>query len=324
MKKVVFLTGAGASQPLRFPTTSEFYKAIPSNKELFDKILPTIFNILHNHKRSNDVEEVLDLLKPIDKMFDTPSGELITPAMRDSSYINELKTIYKLTRKFCFDKYSNDIRIDDVTKLYSPVLDEYEWQRNSLSLYTTNYDIVPHKLLQIAKSNSIDCYDGFTETGHWDISGYNGFDKGLKIYHLHGSVYWVKDNETEIKKINSLDPLRKNPQHTPEFIIFPGYKGNLENEIAFYSYPFGEFKKALKTADELVVIGFSFRDESICKAIIDSSKSNIKLRIKVIDINEPNFMNMFIFENKNWKGRWINILDDFASYPSHPMETLDE
>lgn len=100
-----------------------------------------------------------------------------------------------------------------------------------LNVFTLNYDGV---LEILCEKNDIYYYDGFGPT--WDTNGFDEEKYGLRIYKLHGSLYWLKSNSGKIirvpiKGINT-DDIRYLPDDSlSEMMIYPALQKEKYTEV---------------------------------------------------------------------------------------------
>jgi hypothetical protein len=214
-----------------------------------------------------DVEDVLSL---VDSVATGPSA-LMTP--RDPGVLSRLG---EATRRLIYQKCSVVSAPRCVNHYLSLIGGLSPAATSHAAIFTTNYD------------RTFECC--FTATGFGDtlsFQGYkprlvNGFMTGphggfvwskdayaaaidggpqnewrIPLYKLHGSVGWISkaglayDVGTELQRDIDRPPL----------LVFPGYKGLPSNSISrFARY---RLLEELEKADQVLVIGFSFRDDYI-------------------------------------------------------------
>jgi hypothetical protein len=305
MQATIF-TGAGASKPLDYSTTTEFF---PSDNAFPKPNYLNFFNHIKEHLGVSgvvDVEKVLEVLQPAEENLKTLSGKFIAKKLTDN-WGNLIPSFTEYIRGRCFDLYGFYPNEDKVNELYNPLLDIVRWKEQKISLFTVNYDPVTDAIMEIAEQMKIPSYDGFKPRGRWDPSGYNDIKKGFNIYRLHGSMSWIKQGA---HVINTRDYSRRSG-NTKHLIIYPGYKGNPENEEeeVFY-YPHNALRTQLEKTDLLIVIGFSFRDNHINSILNNAFKKNPGLKLIVINDKLPQGLSKLETYNEN---SVVHIKDKFGN-----------
>lgn len=173
---------------------------------------------------------------------------------------------------------------------------------NRLKLFTTNYDLL---FEQAANECGFTIIDGFTFTFPRVFNG-NNYDydivirknsritaqenyasKVFHLYKLHGSLDWVKDDETDqIKKCDFIN--NKKP-----VMIFPS---SIKYETS-YEQPFFEMMSRFQTELRmenalLIIIGYSFGDKHINSMILEALELNQSLQLVIVDPFIENFKDM--------------------------------
>ncbi len=100
----------------------------------------------------------------------------------------------------------------------------------------------------------------------------------IKLYKLHGSVNWRRDG-------NFVYRVPRKQTHKQNAIIYPGYKDTPKEEP--FKSLHSAFSEELNSTDLLIAIGFSFRDVTLNKIILDALDTNKKLRILIWNPNLP-------------------------------------
>jgi len=176
---------------------------------------------------------------------------------------------------------------------------------NVLRVYSLNYDRVMQAVFQ---ESGIRVFQGFRPDDIVPKEGnqsqypdtkriLTSFDEHC-IYHLHGNIYWEPDNINP----NGLDGYSFRNAYFPPILSNTGYQYFnaeknkplfLSNIITGYSKvqrtnltPFKQMASAFDidchTADEIIVVGYSFGDEHINDTIRQAKKANQSVKIIVI------------------------------------------
>ncbi|HEY6873803.1 MAG TPA: SIR2 family protein [Geobacteraceae bacterium] len=274
---ITIFTGAGASRALRYPTTGEFFTTGKGKQLQQDNVYQNALGYLQ--KNILDVEDILRLLYPFVALKGSPTGDFIYKHL-SGHWLSNVPNFVTRTNSICFDHYGRVPTESEVKQLYMPVLDLCKWQKDSVSIFTTNYDPVTDVIMELAESNNIQSYDGFNRFGTWDSGGYSKVkSSGIGVYRLHGSMSWVEINNG-IR--NTRDYSRREPGSVEHLIIYPGYKGNPEIEgHSAFRFAHTALRKELGETSAVLIIGFSFRDPHLNDIFHEALTTNQKLRMVV-------------------------------------------
>ena len=156
-----------------------------------------------------------------------------------------------------------------------------------LKLFTTNYDLL---FEEAARRNKVTIIDGFSNTEPREFDGgYFNYDLVKRekstdnlelisnlfhLYKVHGSMDWEQNGSTIIKTKNPSKPL----------IIYPR---DTKYELS-YDQPFLEmmarFQSSLREPNSsLLIIGFGFNDIHLSEPVLSAIKSNISLKVLIVD-----------------------------------------
>jgi hypothetical protein len=128
----IVLTGAGASKPLGYATTAEFFDAelsglawSPNQANVFTALV----NVLGNG--SKDVENILRVLQPAEDFLKTASGDLLRQLSalhsQQDHYSKPIAALAKQVRERCFDVYGAEPNDNKVEEIFSPLLQLLNW-----------------------------------------------------------------------------------------------------------------------------------------------------------------------------------------------------
>ena len=282
---IVLFTGAGASVPFGYPTTTEFFNKEPTLK--FNESEQTIFTTLKEEldaKGQGDLEVVLEHLDSNLNHFDSEHGKFFLKISNSEKQNVLMEQIRDKLRKKCFQVYGQTPDSNLVDKIFCDLIKDCLDLRDDIQLFTTNYDPITDVILEkFILDYGKEVYDGFNRVNNaWDKTGYDKQPNSIKIYRLHGSINWVEGNDGRVRKLPVNDPgpspYRKN------IIIYPGYKGDIENAPEIFRDPHHALRESLSKAKILVIIGYSFRDENINKIFKERSAEK-RERIPVLIVN---------------------------------------
>jgi len=276
---VTILTGAGASRPLGYPTTTEFFPE-PGGAAPNAAVLAALTKQLGDPV---DVEKALAILDPIVEFRTTPSGRFLH-SRRGTNWWEEIEAFTTWTQERCFELYGVLPELEQVRELYSPLLDLLDPSTQTVSLFTANYDPVTDFIIEIGEAQDIRCFDGFGQAGWWQPSTYGQGRTGLDIFRLHGSMSWVLQGG-RVKNTRDYSLRRGKTSH---LVIYPGYKGDpMDDPQEVYRFAHDALCRDLLTTNVLIAVGFSFRDEHITKAVTDAFRQNSDLRLVIVNPEWP-------------------------------------
>ncbi len=315
----VFLFGAGASAPLGLPVTKGFladFKPEDNKVKLLFLTLLQFFNI--KDKKELDIESVFAVLNEvadIDKgllwfllrenhQWKTPSINQCRPLA--PNILDEIKSvstslIYKI-KKHVFEKLAA-INAKNAFDLYWDIFKDYDFDKNPLVIFTTNYDLV----VESAFRTGLKLRDEWKHKGVKRIyRGFRPLDEGnvfdferkimesfgtVSIIKLHGSIDWRPYGDSIV--LGGIDT-PANPD--APFLVYPGYKGVPDREP--YISLHLAFLNKLTEADRLVCIGFAFRDAYINSILHHALSVNDRLRIAAVAPEFPDDSAFFDLQKK--------------------------
>jgi len=305
-RNIVIFAGAGASRALpdtKFPTTIEFFNLLPQSVRE-----NAYFSFIENYIRSSrgadviDIEEILLELQTLLAFLKSANDKktIIGQAVASKlvSYINpgwnfghlqgggaELaKALQNLQGKIneqVYNLYSKEPTDNELDETWNALLKQLIESYN-VDIFTTNYDLVIESSIQSVSTETA-MYRYLGATGryqkHLDLKQWQesvNRSDGL-LTKLHGSLNWKLHDEQIL-----LGDWAFTGDHAKQVIIYPGFKG--QSDAVFFD-PFHDYlTRSLARADDLLVIGFAFRDEIINQ--IFRSSLNPKSSITVMDTNK--------------------------------------
>lgn len=328
--KLIF-AGAGASKATsseKYPTTVEFYDRTNSLLER-SNLYKVVRQYLSNQKKKSDpnnevvidIEEIIWEVEKVKKFADDLGSdrELYGIVTRDQDLMKEVggdigkmssmsaqlsaaaTNLANLINEQVYELYSPLAETEELDRCWMPLLEPLLESGVWVEVVTTNYDQVLEACIQnlIQTNKSLRLETGRVEgvnttlnASLWEPSEVSAvrrstLARGL-LTKLHGSINWTRrDNQSD--KTIYLGPPQFSGNHRRQVIIYPG------NKEALSQPPFSLFAKHLanviKETQELVFIGFAFRDEIVNKLLVD----NISPDAKIFNINRsgipPKFPN---------------------------------
>lgn len=290
MISYALLTGAGASVPFGFPTTTQFFE---HGGKPWSISPPELFELVKKHlgtpSKPPDVEDVLGLLDPAADFFKGESGKFIAFVLSgrvSKPFVNlpsQVPAAAEEIKRRCHDLYGSEPERDEVAKLYEPLFELLEWKKHAVPWFTTNYDRTAQAMLRIAHDQGVSRADGFVVNSEYSPSEFDSARTGLKVYRLHGAIHWFVENDIFKDQVHGSYVLGRRA------FIPPGFKGDpRRGPDGPHKDAHIQFANELKRVNCLVVIGFSFRDATLNEILRDALEVNESLIVRSINPSIPN------------------------------------
>jgi hypothetical protein len=305
MKRVV-LTGNGLSVALNLDfslqsITERFFKRLDENhKEFIKHHMKENYSQLDFEEAIAAIEQVYDSLAHYQKFLNGDKGKnfMDSHSLKNDSFEEHINAIQNIIHQYTssiLDLIINNVRQADITDKLQPFVDwllETIDDSDEIDLFTLNFDLLLETILLtyyekdkfadfhfrgkkwVAIDNEWQYY--FDPDRSKQIHQEN-YSNNVRLHHLHGSLSSFKDLESgRIFKITT-DSLRSSNLYENIFkhgvipsIVTGGGKSLKVQQNPFHFY-YNEFKKSMAIeealCDELYIIGYSFRDNHINKAI---------------------------------------------------------
>jgi hypothetical protein len=155
---------------------------------------------------------------------------------------------------------------------------------HGLTIATLNYDVSVEHAAQAGGISLSTGIERWLQDGRWSWP-----KESIRLLKLHGSINWVWDRSEYVEGHlpQTTVAVTENPaaDARPPAVVF-GQRGKLRAQGPFLSL-LAEFESQLATADRLIVIGYSFRDDHVNEAIRRWTAEDINRKIVVIDPGWP-------------------------------------
>ena len=287
---MLFLFGAGASKPAQIPDINEMTKMFLSEPlRLAD---PDV-----KKKAYNDLKIDIEVLKCVTESYygkvDLEFLMSLILQLGEKNFSDVIASKHEGIKKISQSNLDFlRVLINEYIRKECERIDlhsmEFLWplaglvdDDRPLSIFTLNYDGLVEAFCE---SNDLSYSDGFGP--YWDPENFNG--KKVNVYKLHGSLYWFKTASGKMLRVPikgmNLDKMKHlTDEPLSEIMIYPALRKNKQSQV--YLWLHNKFLEELKKTDTCVIVGYSFRDEDIRNAIVDSLKVNKKLWLIVISPN---------------------------------------
>ncbi len=291
--KIAFFLGAGASVCAGLPTTKTLMNG------MFVKHQNCVFGPILTKYEGDDIEDLYGDIKSLlglksnkvlaelpaacagervlkvaldseenesNMQRDCKEHALLGTSDSDPSLFEEVFGQLKALQLAVRDHMFNTIRIDpkrfaEYEKMFVQ-LREFAGDEH-MTVVTTNYDMLVE---EYCSNNDIKVVDGFTRGPHslrgtW-LGQFNTDCYHIKLVKLHGSLNWRKNSDGEIICENAV------VSHDSIQDVFVAPTPTEKNRTnAPFNELLAQFNVILRNLDLLVVIGFSFRDKTLCEMI---------------------------------------------------------
>jgi NAD-dependent SIR2 family protein deacetylase len=177
------------------------------------------------------------------------------------------------------------LRIDDRQRVaYLAPLINLAQTQGSLTIATLNYDRSVENAAEVAGQPYETGIETWLSRGDFDWA-----PDGLRLLKLHGSIDWVADNESQagalpLQQIRKVADVEEKGYYERPAVVF-GEAGKLRAEGPYLELLLA-WAAALRLADTLLVIGYSFRDQHVNELIARWFNADSQRRIVVVDTND--------------------------------------
>ena len=258
--------------------------------------------IIENNYQSINIELLLEALINLEKE-DHILFSILTYPDEVKKYNMFYGVLKNILIKFIRDECEN---ISTVNYLYP--LTTFEYNEDALDIFTLNYDGTIEKMCM---ENDIIFSDGFKED--WNHKYFEEKNLKIRLYKLHGSLYWFKTEtgkyiKLPIKKIDVENLLYFMDEKISETVIWP----MLTKDVSTGPFPWllEKFRQKLKTSDLCFIMGYSFGDEYIKRIILDQMQINSNLWLLILDHNANTLKSILCKNNDDLKHRILTMTMD--------------
>lgn len=294
-----WLFGAGISYQSNIPLMDPMTRKIES--ELGENSLETFTKVKEFLPGSSHIEHYLSHIGDLLALLDRSQNFEIT--MNDIKYeYSSLHTLYKEIISIIGDlvRFGYKDSVDLKGNINSPIVEIIHHQefvkklfnrRSNLenitrvNFFTTNYDTLLEDALALEKKTVIDGFTGGA-MGFWNPDEFNiEFQPGFyKVYKLHGSIDWYKDEEKGLIRCRYGT---KYLSDNSNLLIYPQATKYVETQKDPFAFLFSKFRDSLNISRDniLVVCGYSFGDNHINNEIemalsLPNNKTNLIIFVK--------------------------------------------
>lgn len=281
-KRIGFFFGAGTSMALGIPGIQKLTEQVLESLHEKDKIE----TLKDDTSTIEDILNILRLVREItkespDKQYEGITGECAKKL--DSDICNK---IYEIISKKENELLKENNNLEVPLKFFAWL----NWLSRDYTkeIFTTNYDLILEKALEILR---IPYFDGFTGANE-PFFVPESIEKNeirecppiswIRLWKLHGSLgwFWKKTPNDDSYRIIRLSALAKGQDANNELVIYPSKeKYESSRKQPFIAY-FDRLKNYLVECEGIFIIaGYSFYDEHINDIILNGLKQNNRLNV---------------------------------------------
>jgi len=236
--------------------------------------------------------------------------EKLTKAIHSAEKISGKGKIFEDTSERMIVNLINLVWIKEYENVsyLKPILSVFRKQ-NQLCVATLNYD---NSIELLTSNNSVECNTGIRD---WSETGeLKNKNNSVFLLKIHGSIDWKLERKTishdrplPQSKIEIVDADNVNKEYYRPAVIF-GQRNKLTAEGPFLDLMHA-FQKELSKNDQVIVIGYSFRDDHINEYLTQWINNSSTNRMVVIDPDIDNKSTEFVLNVRNLLPNRIEIIN---------------
>lgn len=266
-KKIGILLGAGAPVSINVGTDGTWKPLIPDIKGLTEIVKGSLlggniiaFNAIATSLGDDNIELILSRIRSLAEVI----GEAEVHGLNSKGYTEMSKLICKKIKEVVNQSlpegenpYSHLISwINGINRDYA------------VEIFTTNYDLLLEEAMEKARTPYFDGFSG-SKSAFFDPSSISSNDmptRWIRLWKLHGSINWSKNDKGEIVRGDGLDEGN---------MVYPSHIKYDQTQSAPFSSLFDRLKNFLLEPDSLLLTtGFSFADSHITAKLDECLSEN--------------------------------------------------
>ena len=298
----VFFFGAGASMAAGVPDTKGFVDAFRKSLEGHPEDLADLDGLLKVLSQAGQQADVEALLEALDFLDPDTRSKIPALAVAKPNY-QFSKTSAAALRKRLHDLIVRKAVVHPSGIGYLDPLADYFQSESPLDVFSVNYDTCVELFCHTRR---IKFTDGFGV--EWRPSEFERHDIQLRLIKLHGSVLWYETSAGGCIRIPTLPESGEHMLFTHEtaqpLMLYPARKWGYAEPLL---HNLELFRTRLSQPDtrNIIVVGYSFRDEHLRRIFFDVLRANLEARIILIS---PDAWTIYQHQ--------LEFLDDARSIPS--------
>ena len=261
-----FLLGAGCSVCAGKPMIEELTESVLKGS---DKKLEQHFkNLTTGTGRSATVEDLITYLVRYRQVLITLSNK-----KKHNISVEEIDDWLYKVKNSIVSKIADNWESSECHERFLQRLCEQQSQRPPTDIFSLNYDTLLEASLDKLRIPYIDGFRGannaWFEPATFEETEIKYRLFRYRLFKLHGSVNWVNDKEHRVRRGHSV----KQERASVPVVIYPSEQKSQEIQYGVFETLMDQFRKRLRWSgvnNHLVVLGYSFNDHHINKAIQDA------------------------------------------------------
>ena len=248
-----YLFGAGCSKCANKPLIDELTQLVLND---VDDELVELFKTLRSvNDRAPTIEDLMNHLLQYRNILTTSNTSLGNITIKDiDRWIPSLKR--NIVEKISDDWKPSCYHVRFFSRLGKP--------HGYRDIFSLNYDTVIEASLDYICILYIDGFQG-TNLGWFDAEIFEDNSAKFRIFKLHGSINWIRDETERVRRTNSIG--------SEPVVVYPSERKYIETQFGVYETLMSRFRSNLRTPKQntyLITLGYSFNDDHINEAIHDS------------------------------------------------------
>ncbi|WP_417703845.1 SIR2 family protein [Pseudomonas sp.] len=267
-KKIGVLMGAGAPVSINIgPSNDDWISLIPNLQGLTKTVKENlsakelkVYQDLEESILSPNLEKVLSKIRALNEVI----GDSIVYGCNSIEFLELSEKICNLIR----DAVSKELPLGQ-----TPYSELVSWingvnRKHGVEVFTTNYDLLLEQALERSKTPYFDGFSGARDA-FFDPSSISKNDlpsRWVRLWKLHGSIGWEKNDKNEIIRI---------PRSNNASMVYPSHIKYDQTQAAPFSSLFERLRNFILEPDSLLIsTGFSFADAHISSRLLESLQAN--------------------------------------------------
>lgn len=278
----VFFFGAGASVPAGVPDTKGFVEAFRKSLEGEPDALAETDELLKLLAQAGQQADIEALLEAFDYLDPGARERIPALAVTEPKY-QFSKTDAASLRKKLHELIVKRAVVQAADVGYLDPLADFFQSKGPLDVFSVNYDTCVELFCHTRR---IKFTDGFGV--EWRPSEFDRADIQLRLIKLHGSVLWY---ETSTGTCVRIPVVPKSGEHTlfthesaQPLMLYPARKWAYAEPL-LHNLELFRTRLSEPATRNIIVVGYSFRDEHLRRIFFDVLRSNLESRIILIAPN---------------------------------------
>lgn len=244
------------------PDVEGLTKAVAESLKSDSNFAKLIKELINAGKDKDNIEDILSFIRALSSV--AKGGEV--RGFNETTLIQLETDICKTISKLI------DVELPDESTPYHKIV---SWISSTdritpIDVFTTNYDLLMEKALEI---NSVPYFDGFVGSSEAFFDLRSVEDNLIpphwtRLWKIHGSINWKKSKSNEVVRISD-------PKDIESILIYPSHLKYDESRKMPYLTLIDKLNSFLKKDPSLLIMcGYSFSDDHLNYSILNALKAN--------------------------------------------------